>query len=294
MLLSIIIPTMSQSLLAGCMASIRTARTDCVEVIIINQTGEPVPASMTSPCGLAVQDIMPDRRLSAPLARNLGAKHARGRYVMFMDDDAFFYDRKDSVGEICDHLKNQPDLVICDRGFESDHGYVSHWPNQALSLLNYSRYAIEWNCVYRTEKFWACGGFCEELGAGSDGRAQSGEALLTVGRMLSSGCNVGFLKSVRIAHPDPNQFRGERRFTMYKYGAGYSVGRLLPHLSSPWRAAWTAKMVAAAVRDILVPKVISDQYGPIGGGTLGLRAAGAGQLLLGFFDAVRNEAPRPM
>lgn len=96
---SVIVPTLNRPVELGqALASITAQRgvEDAeVEVIVVNDGGTPVEAVVATARerGLPVTAVTHPRRLGLPSARNTGLDRARGRYVVFLDDDDVFLPR---------------------------------------------------------------------------------------------------------------------------------------------------------------------------------------------------------
>jgi glycosyltransferase involved in cell wall biosynthesis len=87
MFCSIIIPTIGRDTLARAVASVlnQTLTADSFEVIIVNDSGRPLP-----PAAWQQHEqvrVLTTNRHERSVARNAGAAIAKGRYLGFLDDD---------------------------------------------------------------------------------------------------------------------------------------------------------------------------------------------------------------
>ncbi len=82
------------TLLARALASVYDQTHRPLEVVLIdNQSNTPVKAPPPPP-GVSISHAKAPTKLNASAARNFGARHAKGAFIGFLDDDDFFLPSK--------------------------------------------------------------------------------------------------------------------------------------------------------------------------------------------------------
>ena len=85
---SVIIPTYNREpLLVEALRSVHGARPDFCEVIVVNDGTAFEPSTRDLIETLGVVFVQTKGGLGAGAARNIGAEHARGQWLLFLDDD---------------------------------------------------------------------------------------------------------------------------------------------------------------------------------------------------------------
>lgn len=144
---------------------------DC-ELVIINQSG--VPVSRIAADTDIYTEISPAEKLSAPAARNHATEISRGDYIIFLDDHCNILTDKTSFHTLLELLKKkQSDIVLLDKGKIADGKFVSTCPSRKPSKISYiaaTRFAVEWNTVFKRELFLDHEGFIN-IGVGTESAA---------------------------------------------------------------------------------------------------------------------------
>ena len=238
-LLSIVIPTMDaeESLAALFETLIKLDLSKC-EILLINQGEKKLAEALPEYKSLTVSELLPAKRLSAPSARNFGAKQSVGKFLIFLDDDCRLESSKENFDNFLYRLENNAssNVLVLPRGRILKDEYIIDWPEQRPQKLGYfsaPRYVVEWNIVLNRELFFQVGGFIE-IGPGTDTAAQCGEILVLIYRLLSHKVNIRLFEDVRISHPDLHlPQKKSHKVNQYYYGHGFSTGyaiRQIPFL----------------------------------------------------------------
>ena len=94
-MISLIIPTYNHAqALEGCLQSIARQTISNLEVIIVDDGSTDAPAKVVQHwqrLGFGPITFLRQEHLGAPAARNLGARHARGEFLLFADADLILY-----------------------------------------------------------------------------------------------------------------------------------------------------------------------------------------------------------
>jgi glycosyltransferase involved in cell wall biosynthesis len=163
-------------------------------------------------------------------ARNIGLRNLSGSLVAFPDDDcwyepmllervaAYFHANRD-VDCICtnvyDPVRNLP------------YGKRPVGITRTVSFVNVFRFGISVGIFIRREALERAGAyFDEELGAGT--QLGSGEETELLCRVLSAGCRIQYVGTLRVYHPVP-EYSPIDSDKNYRYGLGFGHlnGRLL-------------------------------------------------------------------
>lgn len=169
----------------------QTVGSDRFEIVVVDSFGNPEAAARVA----ALTDTMPNARLvrvdrpALSLARNAGARAARGAYIAYIDDDAVA--APDWIARIADAIaRSTPSpAVIAGRILPTwEQPLPGWWPSRLLGVLSIIEFAGEGefrspavpptlepygaNMVVRRDAMLAVGGFNEATG-------RLGEALLS-------------------------------------------------------------------------------------------------------------------
>lgn len=112
---SIIIPTRDRiELLSGCLRALGEldySKSE-FEVIVVDDAGaSPAgPDTLPTPAGVAIRFLRLDENGGPATARNYGAGHAAGEYLLFTDDDC--YARPDLLRQVDRALAESPDVLV--------------------------------------------------------------------------------------------------------------------------------------------------------------------------------------
>jgi hypothetical protein len=248
--LSIIVPTLDIRRCTPLFQSLGQVDLSCCELIIIDQdptAGNELPEDVATSIPAIKTHHLPAGRMPAPAARNMGAEVAKGRWLIFLDDDAIVL-AGSTIFDEANRLDLGPGLHVTNRGYLDGDEFVSHWPGLGpVNHKNFSRYIIEWNFFIERSLFEDLGMF-PQLGPGSPHLAQCGEAFALVGKAISRDVDIVLHPVDRIAHPrldiDP---KTEKR-AGYEYGAGYAVSVGTREFSVKRRMYWLIRTIAAVLR----------------------------------------------
>lgn len=266
MILSLIVPFISSDRgIKYLLRSLRSVQSPDIEVIAVNQTKTPLDDPIKS--GLNITEHMTDSIIPASSSRNLGASLAKGKYLFFLDDDAFFFDGAACVKQLLEVLrKEELEMVVAQRGWVRDGVYISHWPKKQkkISCANFSRFIIEWNIVIKKDIFEKAGGF-PKIGNGQPHAAQSGEAFVLAAKIFSCRAKIRLLPEIRIAHPQLNPQKSLAKTLGYMYGNGYAIGISMKYFTVKWKMYWIMRGLTAPIKDVFSGKQISLCFAKITG-----------------------------
>jgi 2-beta-glucuronyltransferase len=193
---------------------------------------------------LSMQHIRSCRGLSR--ARNVGIRHACGRFIGFPDDDCWY--PPDVLRRLARRLDANPNLdlilgkTVDQFGidslgkFRAKGGPISKWNVWTSGNSN--------SIFVRSHLATASGGFDEALGVGSGTRFQSGEETDFVLRILAMGAVSHYDPELKIHHQQVDKEIGQKQLTRaqayspgfgrvlrrHRYGAAYVLYRLLRSL----------------------------------------------------------------
>jgi len=111
-LVSVIVPTRNRpAMLTECLRSIDRQTYENVEIIVVNDGGEPV-RDIVDEMGLKRVVHLVDHRLTQgpAAARNSGIRAANGTYIAYLDDDDVYY--PNHVGALVQYLENHGSFVV--------------------------------------------------------------------------------------------------------------------------------------------------------------------------------------
>ncbi len=223
-----------------------------IELIVVNQSQSSI-SELLSKLSFPVNEIITESVIPAAIARNLGAKHANGEFLFFLDDDAVLVAERNEVERLLEILLLNTNAGVTHRGEIREGKYITSWPSDkgGINQRNFSKYGIEWNLIIRKELFIKCGGF-PEIGAGSRHAALSGEAFVLMANLLGRGVSIKRFNDIRVAHPTLLKKENTAvNLLGYFYGAGYSVGVSLKHLSLVSSIYWVLRAVSASIADFM-------------------------------------------
>jgi len=113
-LVSVLIRSMNRDSLAEALAAVAQQRYEAIEVVVVNASGQP-HRPLGTHCGrFALRLAEPGRPLARAAAANLALDHARGEWLMFLDDDDLI--DADHVQRLRDALAQAPDHAVAYTG----------------------------------------------------------------------------------------------------------------------------------------------------------------------------------
>lgn len=113
-LVSVLIRSMDRDSLAEALAAVAQQRYESIEVVVVNASGQP-HRPLGAHCGrFALRLVEPGRPLARPAAANLALDHARGDWLMFLDDDDLI--DADHVQRLREALAQAPDHAVAYAG----------------------------------------------------------------------------------------------------------------------------------------------------------------------------------
>lgn len=174
---SVVIPTRNRcELLKSAVDSVKTQTLPDWEVIVVDDASDDhTQAWLSSQEGPRLRAIRLDDHAERSTARNRGLRAARGRYVVFLDDDDRFLPRGLEV--LSGALDSHPDAVAAVGGVQifSERGtYRGPRPRRAVRKIRPWCHAIAGWCglqgqsIYRSSAIQQAGGFRTDLEASED------------------------------------------------------------------------------------------------------------------------------
>ena len=206
--LSLVIATLDRvAQLERCLASL-PQHCDGIEVVVVDQ-------SATHSAWDVVQRFHGKLQISyqyqkvpaASSARNLGVAYARGEWVGFPDDDAYFCE--DTIAALRDKIEsNRWDVVsgmTCD---EAGAPTVVSWRRQSTRITRRSlRDTVAESTLFlRRSIFLECGGFDPFFGPGGSFGAEEAIDLLRRMQLRQPGLRMQYFPQIRLVHADSSPY----------------------------------------------------------------------------------------
>ena len=220
-----------------------------LEVIIVDQSGAPHTAQMVDRHReqLTIRHL-PCTERGVSLGRNLGLRAARGRYVMFPDDDAWFPGQM--LTRAVDRLEADLKLDgVCARLASADgSSSMLRWKRRScrVSRFNHHRTSIGSAIMVRTNAARRVGGFNEAMGPGArtwHGSCEDADFLLKV---VAEGNGVHYDPLAVVYHRDARADEGAAA-TAKSLAYGCGQGELWrQHLPLWWSLTLLARRIASA------------------------------------------------
>ncbi len=220
---SIIIPTYDRiELLSGCLRALgelEYPRSEFEAIVVDDAGARPAgPGALPTPAGVAVRFLRLDENGGPAAARNLGARHAAGEYVLFMDDDCWA--RPDLLRQFDRILTESPLVLVGSRVEFVPRQDLVAAAAQAIMDAAYGHFNpdsrdarfLAGPCLaIRASRFHALGGF--------DPSYRTGEDHDFCSRCRSEGVRLVYASEAEVLH---HSSRGLRRFWKrhYLYGQG--------------------------------------------------------------------------
>jgi glycosyltransferase involved in cell wall biosynthesis len=205
--------------LATCLASVRASMTDRDELIVVDSASSDV-LQVERAAGTAGARFLRLRREGSARARNLGAAHAKGSFLAFVDDDATvepqwlealarrFSEPSVSavVGPVLELGRTPPNLVIHFPSFDPsrDEASFDRGQDDWFSRVRLGSIGSGTNLAVRRDVFEAVGPFRPGLGAGAPIAGDENYFLLS---LVERGYRVVNEPTARVHHPPQSPSR---------------------------------------------------------------------------------------
>lgn len=197
--ISVVIPVFNGAeTLPVCLAAIANSRHPAAECWVIDDGSVDGSASLAERMGAMV--LSTGGRCGPAAARNLGARHATGDLLLFLDADVAVH--PDAIGRIAERFESEPDLDALIGAYDDaprDAGFVSQFKNLMHAFVH--RIGNR-----RAFSFWCgCGAvkravFLEQGGLDESYRRPSIEDIEFGFRMLQSGRSLALDPEVQCKH----------------------------------------------------------------------------------------------
>lgn len=170
-LVSIIIPAFNEEKNIGkCLESVAGQNFKNIEVVLVDDYSEDNTSSVaqkkSKELKINLEILSIDKHQERSVARNLGAKKAKGSFLIFIDADMIL--RKDVIGRCIEKISTESGLggiIIPEESFG-----VGFWSkSRALEKKCYQGDdSIEASRFFKKNAFWEMGGWDEEMISGED------------------------------------------------------------------------------------------------------------------------------
>jgi glycosyltransferase involved in cell wall biosynthesis len=301
-LLSIVVPVVNPKIyLKGLLDSIKELSSESIEIIFVNQSQQEIINIYDySNINIKFIDRLTESIIPAARARNLGASIATGSYLLFLDDDAYFFPAitSEKITNLLTQLtRHQPDLLLLQRGETIDNNYKTHWPdpeNKKIDYKNFSNYAIEWNFLIKQQLFNDLGGFID-IGPGSNHACLCGEAFVLFSKIIDvDQYSIELYPDIQIAHPGLfAKVVSLRNALAYYYATGYTVGIGLAYFKFEHRFYWCLRLIISVFYDLFLRNQLEIIPVQESVNNNAYRYALATCKLVGFIDSLRGKQPQP-
>lgn len=147
-------------------------------------------------------------------SRNLGIKHAKGDYIVFMDSDNYI---PANYFDVLENHIGSADIIMGDIAFETDNSdkftLLNKWFHHHINNRSFNHYLFSPNLIVKKTIFFDCGGFDPKLSGSEDGDWSARVTQL-------NKYTYKFVPEL-IMHNVPERFI-RRRKSWVKYGYGYA------------------------------------------------------------------------
>lgn len=232
-LFSIVVPTLGRSQeVVRLLESLACQSLPDLEVLIVDQNTDERIANALAPTSFAfpLTHIHTAGQRGSSRARNVGWRQARGRYVVFADDDCWYPPALLKNVEAA-FRRTGTDLIGGRATDETGRNINGRFEMSAqpIDRSNVWTTSIEWMLFFRREVLEGVGGFDETIGIGASTPWQSAEGQDIVLRALSAGFSCVFEPSLQGHHPELNIVNPDgamrRKALAYGRGMGFVLKR---------------------------------------------------------------------
>lgn len=287
--LSIVIPSLNApNELINLLKQLKECK-EC-QIILINQSKRIISHEIQM---VNLNELILEHQVSASKARNIGAHRSKGRYILFLDDDAIFFENSHiALKNIIDNSTN--DYLIFNKGYTKDNKYFSNNPDIRISHTNhwtFIKFITEWNICIKNSIFKFVGGF-SEIGPGSNHLAKCGEAFVLGSKLFKISQNFEYYENIKISHPPIWSKKPYETCIGYYYGAGYAVGMGLKDYSIGYQFIWILRTLVAGFRDLITSSQLILSPIECDINKFKYKFTIFYYRILGLFDGVINSKPR--
>ncbi len=221
MTISVIIPTSRPKALAQLLESLHNQIFDrSFEIIVVDDNATEGPEYKPFRTHRYECRVLPGRRKGPAQARNLGAKHAAGTYLLFLDDDTVV--DPGYLARVLKELEARPKHAVSGMQVAIERRNLFSLTSEWLLRLFIEDETIVWprskfapsnGLILRREDFERCGGFDPSfpLAAGEDREFCE--------RWIATGFHISVLKQLTVEHHFPESFRSLLQ-QQWRYGRG--------------------------------------------------------------------------
>lgn len=191
----------------------------------------------------AVRTVHLPENVGIPEGRNIGAREARGDFILFYDDDAAL-PSSDVLSRLVSELTTVPRAAIAQPRGVDPHGRPT--PRRWVPRLRVSGgtgapgdAVVFWEavCLMRREAFESVGGWPGHFWYGHEG-------IDLAFRLLDAGWRIRYCPDITIEHPATHPQRHDVFYRMNARNRVWVARRNLPHpLAEIYLADWAAAMV---------------------------------------------------
>ena len=220
-----------------------------MEFILVDQSDDKVSTDIVNSRTLRFRAVTTTSARGLSRGRNAGIAIATGDVLTFPDDNCW-YD-PDTVPRVVDRFTREPSLDILAGIQLTDDGRPSmlRWSTEAAPITrrNFVTTFIESSLFVHRRVIDGCGGFDDDLGAGSDKGFMAGEGADLLLRALAHGYRAAYDPAIVIRQDDP-RYDVPADFANKLYGYGRGTGKVFRRHHIPVaRVGYYAARKAAAV-----------------------------------------------
>jgi cellulose synthase/poly-beta-1,6-N-acetylglucosamine synthase-like glycosyltransferase len=231
--LSIVISTLGTrpAELERLLRSITPERLDGLEIVVVDQSPSQTAHRVARDClaGLDIPLVCLTSGLGVSRGRNAGLEVARGAFVTFPDDDAWY--PPGGLTAMLGRIEADPHLDALTFVARGSDGRISsnRFARRAGPIRPHLvfRQGFASAMFFRTDAIRRAGGFDAEIGPGSQTPWGAGEEPEILMRMLAGGATMRFDPTLFVQHEDPDLAPDAMRdrIRLYSQGVGYAVAK---------------------------------------------------------------------